>query len=155
MAKLRVGDMAPDFKRPWTGEGEFSLSERRGRWLVLAFYPGDETPTCTRQLCEYSANRETFEDLDAEVIGISPQGIESHEAFIANHGLAVPLVADQGLEVAEAYGIRIGPTLRRALFIVDPGGRVAHRDVKLVGLGYTDSEAIAKALTEARAVAAG
>ena len=154
MAKLDPGDEAPDFEKPWTGEGDFRLSEHRGRWVVLAFYPGDETPTCTRQMCEYRDNSETLEGLDAEVVGISPQDVDSHRAFIANHSLNIPLVADVGLEVADAYGIKFGPALRRGLFIVDPEGRIAHRDVKLVGLSYTDSEAIARALGEARGVAA-
>ena len=79
----------------------------------------------------------------------------SHQSFIANHNLNVPLVADADLEVAEAYGIKLGTSLRRAVFIVDPEGRIAHRDVKLVGLSFTDSEAIAKALNEARAARRG
>lgn len=150
MAKLDVGAPAPDFTKPWTGEGDFSLSEQRGKWVVLAFYPGDETSVCTRQMCEYRDSSETLENLDAEIIGISPQGVSSHESFIANHGLKIPLVADKGLEVADAYGIKFGSALRRAIFIVDPDGKIAHRDVKLLGLSYTDSEGIAKALAEAR-----
>lgn len=153
MAKLTVGDNAPDFEKPWTGEGDFKLSDQRGRWVVLAFYPGDETSTCTRQLCEYRDNSERLDGLDAEIVGISPQGVESHQSFIANHGLQVPLVADQGLEVADSYGIKLGSALRRAIFIVDPEGEIAHRDVKLVGLGFTDSEGIAEALAEARSTA--
>lgn len=150
-----VGDPAPDFARTWTGEGEFRLSERRGSWVVLAFYPGDNTPTCTRQMCEYRDNRATLEDLDAEVVGLSPQGVGSHERFIAEHGLTLPLVADPGMEVAAAYGMRFGPLLRRGIFIVDPEGRIAHRDVKALGLSFTDSEAIAAALDEARGARAG
>lgn len=153
MAKLKVGDPAPDFEKPWTGEGDFKLSEHRGRWVVLAFYPADETSTCTRQMCEYRDNSERLDGLDAEVIGISPQDLDSHERFIANHNLNIPLVADSGLEVADAYGIKLASALRRAIFIVDPEGRIAHRDVKLLGLGYTDSEGIAEALEAARAAA--
>lgn len=155
MAKLKVGDEAPDFEKPWTGEGEFRLSDRRGRWVVLAFYPGDETTVCTRQLCEYRDNSEKLDGLDAEVVGVSPQDVDSHESFIAHHDLNVPLVADVGLEVADAYGIKLASALRRAIFIVDPDGRIAHRDVKKLGLSYTDSDGIAKALSEARAAAAG
>lgn len=153
MPKLRVGDPAPDFEKPWTGEGDFKLSDRLGSWVVLAFYPGDETAVCTRQLCEYRDNSETLDGLDAEVVGISPQGVESHESFIANHRLTVPLVADRGAEVARAYGIMAGPRLRRAIFIVDPEGRIAHSDVKRLGLSFTDSDAIAEALAAARATA--
>ena len=154
MAKLRVGDEAPDFEKPWTGEGEFKLSDRRGRWVVLAFYPGDATAVCTKQFCSYRDRGEQIEGLDAEVVGVSPQGIESHEKFIADNDLNVPLVADEGLEVADAYGIKLGTALRRAVFIVDPEGRIAHRDVKLLGLSYTDADEISKALADAQAEAA-
>lgn len=153
MAKPGVGDLAPDFEQPWTGEGDFKLSSRRGRWVVLAFYPGDESLVCTRQLCEYRDNSESLEALDAEIVGISPQGVDSHESFIAKHGLSIPLVADKGAKVARAYGIMAGPRLRRAIFIVDPEGRIAHSDVKRLGLTFTDSEGIAEALAAARAAA--
>ena len=153
MAKLSVGDGAPDFEKPWTGDGDFRLSSRRGRWVVLAFYPGDETMVCTRQLCEYRDNSGSLEALDAEIVGISPQGVDSHESFIANHGLRIPLVADRGAEVARAYGIMAGPRLRRAIFIVDPEGRIAHSDVKRLGFSFTDSDGIAEALATVRAAA--
>jgi thioredoxin-dependent peroxiredoxin len=154
MAKLKVGDPAPGFEQPWTGEGTFSLADRRGSWVVLAFYPGDETPTCTRQMCEYRDSSDRLEALDAEVVGISPQGVDSHRQFIANHDLRTRLVADPRLEVADAYGVKLGPMLRRAIFIVDPDGRIAHRDVKMFGLGFTDSEEIAAALAAAKAARA-
>lgn len=154
MAKLKVGETAPDFEQPWTGEGEFKLSDHRGKWIVLAFYPGDETSVCTKQMCEYRDNSEKLDGLDAEIIGVSPQGVESHQSFIANHQLEIPLIADEELEVSDAYGIKLGGSnLRRAIFIVDPDGKIAHRDVKLVGLSYTDSDGIAKALSEAQAAA--
>lgn len=154
MAKLKIGDQAPDFEKPWTGEGDFKLSGRRGSWVVLAFYPGDATAVCTKQFCSYRDRGEQIEALDAEVVGISPQGIASHEKFIADNDLNVPLIADEGLEVAEAYGIKLGTALRRAVFIVDPEGRIAFRDVKLLGLSYTDSDEISEALAEAQAAAA-
>ena len=153
MAGPKAGSPAPDFEKPWTGKGDFKLSDRRGRWVVLAFYPGDATTVCTKQFCDYRDRGEQLDALDAEVVGISPQGIESHEKFIADHDLNVPLVADEGLEVAEAYGIKLGPSLRRAVFIVDPEGTIRHRDVKLLGLSYTDSDEISKALADARAAA--
>ena len=153
MAKLKLGHEAPDFEKPWTGDGDFRLSDRRGRWVVLAFYPGDATAVCTKQFCSYRDRGEQIEALDAEVVGISPQGIASHEKFIADNDLNVPLIADEGLEVAEAYGIKLGTALRRAVFIVDPEGRIAFRDVKLLGLSYTDGDEISKALAEAQAAA--
>jgi peroxiredoxin Q/BCP len=129
MAKARGGDIAPDFTLPWTGEGEFSLAERRGRWVILAFYPGDFTPTCTKQFCNYRDGREQIDDLDAEVVGISPQDVGSHERFIAEHGLTVPLAADVDKSVAKAYGV-LGPGgafVRRAIFVIDPEGVIRYR----------------------------
>lgn len=153
MAKLKVGDEAPDFTRPWTGEGDFALSDRRGQWVILAFYPGDETAVCTKQFCDYRDNSSDIESLDAEMVGISPQGVDSHDSFIANHDLNLPLVADEDLSVAEAYGIKLGPALRRSIFIVDPDGRIAYSDVKLVGLSFADTKSIGKALEKAKAAA--
>ena len=66
MARLREGDEAPGFSLPWTGEGELSLADRRGRWVILAFYPGDFTPTCTKQFCNYRDGSERIDGLDAE-----------------------------------------------------------------------------------------
>ena len=121
--------------------------------MVLAFYPGDETSVCTKQFCEYRDNKQRIEGLEAEMVGISPQGVDSHEGFISNHDLSLPLVADEQLEVATDYGIKLGPSLRRAIFIVDPEGKIAFRDVKLVGLSFTDSAGIQAALSDAQAAA--
>ena len=68
--------------------------------MILAFYPGDFTPTCTKQFCNYRDGREQIDDLDADVVGISPQDVASHEKFIAEHGLTVPLAADVDKDVA-------------------------------------------------------
>lgn len=153
MAKLKVGDVAPDFEKPWTGEGDFKLSDHRGKWVVLAFYPGDETAVCTKQMCNYRDNSDKLESLDAMLVGISPQGVDSHDGFISNHGLKMPLVADEGVEVAAAYGIKLGSALRRSNFIIDPEGKVAYSDVKLLGLSYQDADGLADALKKARAKA--
>ena len=155
MAKVSIGSEAPDFELPWTGEGDFRLSEHRGKWVVLAFYPGDFTPTCTKQFCNYRDGREDLDQLDAEVVGISPQDVDSHERFISEHGLTVPLAADTDLDVAGAYGVKApgGKFVRRSIFIVDPDGKVRYRKVALVGLGYEDTTDLRDALAEARSSA--
>jgi peroxiredoxin Q/BCP len=155
MGKLTVGETAPDFELPWTGEGDFKLSDRRGKWVVLAFYPGDFTPTCTKQFCNYRDGREDLDELDADVVGISPQDVDSHLKFIDEHGLTVPLAADVDKSVARDYGV-VGPGgfVRRAVFIVDPEGRIGYRKVALVGLGYEDTADLREALDSARAAAA-
>jgi peroxiredoxin Q/BCP len=152
MAKVSIGSDAPDFELPWTGEGDFRLSDHRGEWVILAFYPGDFTPTCTKQFCNYRDGREDLDQLDAQVVGISPQDVDSHERFISEHGLTVPLAADTDLDVAGAYGVKApgGKFVRRSIFIVDPDGKVRYRKVALVGLGYEDTTDLRDALAEAR-----
>jgi len=153
MAKVNVGEAAPDFELPWTGEGNFRLSAHRGRWVVLAFYPGDFTPVCTKQFCNYRDGREEVVGLDAEIVGISPQDIASHEKFTDEHGLTVPLAADVDMAVADAYGARGpgGKFVRRSIFIVDPEGTLRFRKVALFGVGYEDVGDLRAALDEARA----
>jgi peroxiredoxin Q/BCP len=152
MARVNVGDEAPGFTLPWTGEGDFTLADHRGRWVILAFYPGDFTPTCTKQFCNYRDGRERLDELDAEVVGISPQDVASHEKFIAEYGLTVPLAADVGHDVARAYGVKgPGGLTRRSVFVVDPDGVVRYRKVALVGLGYEDVGDLSQALAAARA----
>jgi peroxiredoxin Q/BCP len=155
MAKVDVGTAAPDFELPWTGEGDFKLSDHRGRWVVLAFYPGDFTAVCTKQFCNYRDARDEVEGLDAEIVGISPQDVASHEKFTDEHGLTVPLAADVDMSVADAYGARGpgGKFVRRSIFIVDPAGTIRFRKVALLGLGYEDVGDLRDALAEARAAA--
>lgn len=153
MAKLSVGDEAPEFDLPWTGKGTFRLADHRGGWVVLAFYPGDFTAVCTKQFCNYRDGREQLDGLDAEVVGISPQDVDSHEGFIAKHGLTVPLAADIDMSVAGLFGVKGagGKFIRRAIFVIDPEGVIRYRKVALVGLGYEDAGGLNEALTEARA----
>jgi peroxiredoxin Q/BCP len=150
-----VGDAAPEFELEGTGGETCRLSDLRGRWVVLAFYPGDFTPVCTRQFCSYRDAADRLDELDAVVIGISPQSVASHERFMAEYELTVPLLADSNREVVRAYGVVIpGGLVRRAIFIVDPEGIVRYRHVATLGLRYQDVEAIAAALERARAQAA-
>lgn len=129
---IAVGDPAPDFTLPSTGGGSVSLSDFAGRPVVLVFYPGDDTPVCTKQLNSYNDDLSQFEDLQAQVLGISAQGVESHEKFSGKHGFGFPLLADTDKKVAGQYGT-LGPIgfPRRSVFIVDANGiiRYAHRAI--------------------------
>ena len=156
MARIAVGDRAPDFELRGTGGDTLRLADFRGRWLVLAFYPGDFTPVCTRQFCSYRDAADRLDELDAEVIGVSPQTLDSHERFRAKHGLTVPLLADPERAMIRAYGV-LGPggMVRRSIFIVDPEGIVRYRQVALLGLRYQDVEDLKQSLRRARAEAAG
>jgi peroxiredoxin Q/BCP len=127
--------------------GDYTLSSRRGRPLVLAFYPGDDTPVCTKQLCSYSSGLDVFADSGAEVWGISPQGLDSHEAFARKHGLRMPLLADTDRGVAKGFGITApGIGLRRAVFIVAPDGTLHWKHVSLLGATFQNTEVLAREL---------
>src|SRR3954467_6530628 len=144
-----VGFIAPDFTlpgtSPTTGDTEFTLSAARGRPVVLAFYPGDETPVCTRQLCSYQHDLDVLRDLDATLWGISSQGVESHRKFQEHRGLSFPLLADVDNKVFPAYGL--GSLLnRRAVFVIDADGKVAWSHVSTTGLTYQKADRIAEAL---------
>jgi peroxiredoxin Q/BCP len=136
MAKVDVGDAAPDFELPGTGGKTYKLSDYRGRKLVLAFYPGDFTMVCTKQFCSYRDEGDRLDAIDADVLGISPQSVDSHERFSKEKSLNVPLLADEDKAVAKAYGIVAGPMVRRAIFVVDEEGVIRHRKVTLAGLSY-------------------
>jgi len=152
MGRIKVGEAAPDFELRGTGDRIFRLAEYRGSWLVLAFYPGDFTPVCTRQFCSYRDAADRLDELDADVLGISPQSLDSHERFRARHGLTVPLLADPDRSTIRAYGV-LGPggLVRRSIFIVDPAGIVRYRQLALLGLHYQDVEDLKHSLDRARA----
>lgn len=146
MAKLNIGERAPDFSLPGTGGKTYSLADYRGQKLIIAFYPGDFTAVCTKQFCSYRDQGEKLDSLGAAVLGISPQSVDSHERFVEEKRLNVPLLADEDKAVAKAYGVVAGPMVRRAIFIVDEEGIVRHRKVTLAGLTYETVDDLAEAL---------
>lgn len=154
MARIDVGDLAPDFELYGSGDRTYRLADSRGSWVLLAFYPGDFTPVCTRQFCSYRDAADRLDQLDATVWGISPQSMESHERFQQEYGLTVPLLADPEREVIRAYGV-LGPAglVRRSVFMVDPKGTVRYRHVALLGLHYRDVDALRSALEGVRSQA--
>jgi peroxiredoxin Q/BCP len=142
----RVGAVAPNFELAGTG-GRFRLSDHRGERVVICFYPGDETPVCTKQFCSYRDRADDLSALDATVIGISGQDVESHDRFTAHHGLTVPLLADVDRAVARSYGVT-RPVLgtQRATFVVDEAGVVAWRKIHTLGLDYVSVDELREAL---------
>jgi peroxiredoxin Q/BCP len=152
--KPAVGDPAPDFELQGT-DGPFKLSQHRGERVVLLFYPGDNTPVCTSQFCSYRDRPQELADLDALVVGISAQSVDSHEAFTSKHKLNVPLLSDPGGEVAQlysAYARRLGVT-RRAAIVIDEQGIVRHRHDHLLGLAYRSVEDLRETLAALPAMA--
>ena len=163
MAGPDVGDVAPDFELPGTEGRTYRLSDHRGRNVVLAFYPGDDTRVCTKQFCSYRDESERLDELDAEVLGISPQSVESHERWTKEQELNVPLLADEDISVSRAYGVTawIGPLARfteirgetvdgryvmRAIFVIDGEGVIRHRHVSRTGSTYQSVDDIERAV---------
>ena len=152
-----VGQPAPGFTLEGTdgtdeGRRSYTLEDYRGQVVVLVFYPGDNTPVCTRQLNAYTDDIERFRDVGAQVLAVSPQTVASHDEFSCRQGgFAFPLLADPDKVVGEAYGI-VGPLgfYRRSAFVVDAAGvlRWAHRAV--AGLTYRSTAELVEAVRAAR-----
>jgi peroxiredoxin Q/BCP len=105
---------------------------------------------CTKQFCSYRDDAGKLAALDAVVIGVSPQDLDSHQAFTAKHSLTVPLLTDPGMEVARAYGVAGGGFTRRSTFIIDPDGVIRARKTHKIGLSFEDADWISEQLAAAR-----
>ena len=150
-----IDQLAPDFSLPGVVNGvrrDFRLAEARGSAVVLAFYPGDNTPVCTRQLCSYQDGLSTLTELDAKVWGISSQDLDSHESFAAKRGLTFPLLADTDRAVQKLYDVAgpLGHT-KRSIFVIDAAGVLRWAHVSTLGVTYRDTETIAAALKACQA----
>lgn len=129
---MNVGDEAIDFELE-TEKGLFRLSDLRGRRILLVFYPGDETPVCTAQLCDYKDGIEIFKDLNVEVVGISKDDPVSHRSFRRKYNLPFTLASDEDLSVSDAYGVRsMLPSSKRAVFLIDENGIIRYKHVEIV-----------------------
>jgi thioredoxin-dependent peroxiredoxin len=149
VAKLGAGNIAPSFSLPGTGGRTYRLDDYRGSGVILAFYPGDFTPVCTKQFCSYRDDGDRIEALGLPMLGISPQSVDSHERFAAEHGLAVPLLSDADKSVARAYRVLVpGGFVRRSIFVVGADGVIKYRHVALFGLRYQDVDDIERAVAE-------
>ena len=128
MAGPDVGDRAPDFTLAST-QGEITLSKRLARGpVLLVFYPGDDTPVCTKQLCDYSDHLAGFEGLGVDVLALNPQPLASHEKFARKHALSFPLLSDTGGGVCRQYGaVGLFGMTKRALVLIGKDGRVLWR----------------------------
>lgn len=130
---IEVGQIAPDFTLEASHNQTVSLSDLRGKNVVLYFYPKDMTPGCTTEACDFRDYHPEFGKLNAVVLGISPDDVKSHDRFTAKHELPFPLLADPDHKVAEAYGVwvlkkmygREYMGIERTTFVIDAEGKVA------------------------------
>ena len=124
-----VGSKAPEFELADQTGQLHSLEDYRSQWVVLYFYPKDETPGCTKEACEFRDNIFAFRDLNAQILGVSLDDVESHKKFAENHSLPFPLLADVDGEASDVYGVKtrmFGMTVaKRQTFIISPDGTIA------------------------------
>lgn len=133
MKELKIGDMAPEFNLPDNNNKNTSLKEYEGKWVVLYFYPKDNTPGCTLEAKEFTEKIAEFEKRNAFVIGVSPDSPKSHCNFMQKHNLNVKLLSDEEHSVLEKYGVwqlkkRYGREyygVERSTFLIDPEGKIA------------------------------
>jgi peroxiredoxin Q/BCP len=148
MPELKIGDMAPDFETVDDKGQKVKLSDFRGRRVVLYFYPKDDTPGCTTQACGFRDNYDAVREKNAVVLGVSPDGVESHQKFRDKFGLPFPLLVDQDKTIANLYGVwgerefagRKYMGVQRSHFVIDEEGKLI--DVKY-GVRPNDSVALA------------
>ena len=135
-SRVNVGSQAPDFTLKDQDGNKWQLSRHRGRVVVLLYYPGDETPVCTRQLCAVRDRWEDYSGTGAEVVGISTDSAEKHRRFAENRRLPLRLLSDPAAEVVKLYGVAswLPGRAARAVVVIDPRGRVSYRKVQPVSL---------------------
>ncbi|WP_019635154.1 thioredoxin-dependent thiol peroxidase [Paenibacillus fonticola] len=141
--EVQVGQLVPDFRLPASGGEEISLSQYRGRKVILYFYPRDMTPACTQQACEFRDQSEVLQKHGAVVLGISGDSVKSHDKFIAKHGLSFPLLADEDHSVSRQFGVwqlkkmygREYEGIVRSTFLIDEEGRLLQewRGIRVAG----------------------
>ncbi|MBU6081560.1 thioredoxin-dependent thiol peroxidase [Allobacillus halotolerans] len=129
---VEVGQTAPDFTLPASNGDSVSLADYRGKYVVLYFYPKDMTPGCTTQACDFRDQYEKFSELDAVILGVSPDSVDRHNKFIEKHELPFLLLADEDHQVAETYDVwklkkNFGKEyegIERSTFIIDKEGNL-------------------------------
>jgi len=125
-AEPATGSLAPNFKLQDQHDAWISLADQRGKWLVVYFYPMDETPGCTTEACEFRDNIFAFRKLGVNVLGISVQDVASKKEFATKHSLPFSVLADADKSVAKTYGVlSVLGYARRETFVIDPKGRIA------------------------------
>ncbi len=132
--ELKVGDKAPDFCLPDKDGNEVCLKDFRGKWVVLYFYPKDNTSGCTKEAVDFTEHLDEFASLNAVVLGVSKDSVKSHKNFAEKHGLKVTLLSDPEHKVIEQYGAwklkkRYGREYygtQRSTFLIDPDGVIRH-----------------------------
>ncbi|HEX7598161.1 MAG TPA: thioredoxin-dependent thiol peroxidase [Polyangia bacterium] len=144
MSAIVVGQKAPEFSLADETGKKVKLSDFAGQWVVLYFYPRDNTPGCTTEACEFTGRLAQFEKLEAKVLGCSPDSPESHQKFIEKQELKITLLSDPDHAVMERYGVwgeknlygKVSMGVIRSTVIIDPAGKIAHHYPKVKAEGH-------------------
>ena len=147
MNELKIGDKAPEFCLPDAEKGQVCLKDHRGKWVVLYFYPKDNTKGCTMEALEFTVSEDDFNARGAVVIGVSPDSPESHTKFIEKHELSITLLSDTEKEILTGYGVwqkkkmygREYMGVVRSTFLIDPEGKIAYIWPKVRVAGHADA----------------
>jgi peroxiredoxin Q/BCP len=149
---MKIGETAPDFTLK-TGDGsDWSLSNQEGKTVVLLFYPGDNTPVCTKQLCSVRDNWEDYQKTGAEVVGISTDTADSHKGFAEKHDLPLTLLSDEKGEVSAEYGMKswLPGRSARGVVVIDKDGIVRHHQVQSLSLFRPKNDEVLNAIKKAQ-----
>ncbi len=140
---ISIGNNAPQFTLSTNGGGQFSLADATGKYLILYFYPKDDTPGCTKEAIGFSEASAAFDTQNAMVVGVSRDTVKKHDKFVGKYDLRIPLISDEDGGLCEAFGTWVeksmyGKTymgIERATFLISPDGKVLHiwRKVKVRG----------------------
>lgn len=144
--ELEINAKAPNFEATIQTEEKITLSQYEGKWVVLFFYPKDNTSGCTTEACSFRDDFDKFKDINTVVLGISPDSVKSHNNFIQKHGLNYDLISDTEKEILQAYGVwkekkmygRTYMGVERSTFIIAPDGTIAEIYRKVKPAGHSD-----------------
>lgn len=150
---MKIGENAPDFTLKDGNGNNWKLSEQRGKTVVLLFYPGDNTPVCTKQLCSVRDNWADYAATGAEVVGISTDSPESHKDFVKKHNLPLTLLSDETGEISKKYDATswIPGRSARAVVVIDKSGKIRHHQVQSLSLFRPKDDEVLAAIRAANA----
>ena len=148
---MKIGDKAPDFTLKDLDGEKWSLHKHKGKTVVLLFYPGDNTPVCTAQLCSVRDNWSQYQATGAEVVGISMDSVSSHKGFADKYSLTLKLLSDEKGEVVEKYGVKswLPGRSARGVVVIDKNGRIAYHKVQSLSLFRPKDEEVLEAIKQA------
>lgn len=148
---MKTGEKAPDFTLKDLNGADWRLQDHAGKTVVLLFYPGDNTPVCTAQLCSVRDHWSDYQKTGAEVVGISTDSADSHKSFAGKHSLTLNLLADEKGEVVEKYGMKswLPGRSARGVVVIDKTGNVAYHKVQSLSLFKPSDDEVLEAIRQA------